>query len=101
MDPQSLVTGTPRTVDGRTYPDRLRVYEVFDEEILPLLDGEHALTFDELSLRIDDPRALALLPRWISSARWRGLIDQDESAGHGPYRYVLSARGHEQLPHAA
>jgi hypothetical protein len=101
MDPRSLTTNTPRTRDGRAYPEHLRAYEAFDDVILPLLDEHVPLTFDDLSSRIEDPRAAALLPRWIASARWRDLIVPRDDPSHGPRRYVLSSRGHTHLPHAA
>jgi hypothetical protein len=101
LDPRSLGTDTPTTLDGRTYPERLRPYEAFDAQLLPLLDDEQPSTFDDLSLRITDPKALALLPRWIASATWRGLIERRDDPRRGPRAYVLGPEGRAHLPHAA
>jgi hypothetical protein len=101
LDPRTFGTDTPATLDGRTYPEHLRSYEVFDEQILPLLDGQEPLTFNDLSMKIVDPKAVALLPRWIASATWRGLIERSDNPAKGPRAYVLGPQAHSHIPHAA
>jgi hypothetical protein len=91
LDPQSLETDTPRTLDGRSYPDRLREFERLDDQLLPLIRPRHPMTINALARAVRDPKARSVLTRWLSSAEWRGLIvrvDQD-----GPRAYVLSPRG--------
>jgi hypothetical protein len=91
LDPSTLDSPNPRTLDGREYPTHLRPYEQLDPEVLPLFGGS-ARTFDEVSLAIADPRIRAALPRWIASATWRGLIER--TAGNAGRRgYVLTPRG--------
>ncbi len=101
LDPRTLGTDTPTTLDGRTYPEHLRSYEVFDDQILPLLDERRPLTFNDLSMKLTDPRALAFLPRWLASATWRGLIERCDDPARGPRAYVLGPQGRSHLPHAA
>jgi hypothetical protein len=93
LDPATLDSGTPRTLDGRSYPDHLRPYEKPDGALLPLVARLEPTTFDELSVVIEDPRARSALPRWLASAEWRGLVDRlDESMG-APRTYGLTKRG--------
>jgi hypothetical protein len=100
LDPRTLGTDTPTTLDGRTYPEHLRAYERFDDQILPVVpDG--TFTFDDLSMRVDDPKALAMLPRWIASASWRGLIERTDPPSRGPWTYVRGPQAKPRLPHAA
>jgi hypothetical protein len=85
LDPRTLDDQTPRTLDGRSYPEELRPYENRDAEILPLalaLDSSGPFLVDELAELIDRPRTRASLPRWIASAGWRGLIFKDGSIGN-------------------
>jgi len=98
IDPQSLDSGTPRTADGsRSYPDHLRPYEAFDDRLLHLLSEIQPATFDELSVRVEDPKVRAVLVRWLASAEWRGLIERRGPTRTSPRSYVLSERGHEQV----
>jgi hypothetical protein len=97
VDPSTLDSPTPRTLDGRPYPDHLRPYEVLDGQLLPLLNTGVPCTFDELSLSIDSPRARAVLPRWIASATWRGLIERAHSCNGGPVHYVITERGRSRI----
>lgn len=101
LDPRTLGTDTPATLDGRRYPEHLREFEIYDSEILPLLDERDPLTFNALSLLVTDPRAQAMLPLWIASAMWRGLIERKDDPARGPRAYVLGPQGRAQLPHAA
>jgi hypothetical protein len=96
-----LDTETPRTRDGREYPEHLRPFEAFDDRFLPLLSGADRLTFDDLSLMVDDGQARAVLARWLASAEWRGLIERrDPERGH-PRTWVLGDRGRARLTTAA
>ena len=81
VDPETFGTPTPRTLDGRTYPDHLRSYEQYDDVMLPLVEALAPATFDDLGLRVTDSHARAALPRWLASAEWRGLIERRDSAG--------------------
>lgn len=101
LDPDTLGTHTPRTRDGRAYPDRLREFERFDGDVLPLVDAKKPKTFDDLAAELRDRRARAALPRWLASAEWRGLVERSEARGKGPRAYVLGPQGRSKLPHAA
>jgi hypothetical protein len=90
LDPSTLDSPTPSTLDGRKYPEHLKPYEQFDDVMLPLFGGGRR-TFDELSFAVDDPKIRAALPRWIASATWRGLIERAPTNG-GPRGYVVTAR---------
>lgn len=97
IDPSTLDSDTPRTTDGRTYPDHLRAYESFDRSLLPLVADLQPATIDEISVAIEDPKARAALPRWLSSAEWRGLVERRDPTTHGPRSYVLGPRGQRGL----
>jgi hypothetical protein len=101
LDPQSLGTDTPRTLDGRTYPEHLREYHRYDHLVLPLVDPRRPQTFDDLAAGLDDRNALADLPAWLASAEWRGLIERADKPSRGPRAYVLGPCGHANIPHAA
>lgn len=96
IDPHTLDSGTPRTLDGREYPDHLRPYETYDEILLPLF-GDGELTFDDLVGTLSDARAQASVPRWLASAEWRGLVYRHEPNGRRPQTYELTGRGRRQL----
>jgi hypothetical protein len=91
LDPQSLGTDTPRTLDGRSYPDRLREFERLDDQLLPLIRPRHAMTINALARAVSDPKVRSVLTRWLSSAEWRGLIERVDQ--DGPRAYVLGPRG--------
>jgi hypothetical protein len=93
LDPDSLDTETPRTLDGRSYPDHLRPFAAYDGQLLHLLSEIEPATFDELSVKVEDPKVRAVLSRWIASAEWRGLIERRDPTHSSPRKYVLSARG--------
>jgi len=76
LDLATLDSDTPRTIDGRTYPDHLRAYEPMDSELLPLAALLGEFTYDDLALRVEDGKVRAVLPRWLASAEWRGLIER-------------------------
>lgn len=94
VDPRTLHWKWPRTVDGRRYPPHLRVYEQFDAQLLPLLAQLGEATFDDLSIRVTDRRARAALPRWLTSAEWRGLVERRDPSRAAPRTYVLGPRAH-------
>jgi hypothetical protein len=97
VDPTTLDSATPRTTDGRTYPEHLRAYETLDAQLLRLLHPDDPHTFDELSQNVDDAKVRAVLPWWIASARWRGLINRLPGSAGRPLAYVLTRRGDSQF----
>src|SRR4051812_28951433 len=97
LDPTTFGTETPRTLDGRSYPDHLRPYEAYDEQLLPLFDSAHPVTFDDVSYRIGNPRLRSVLPRWLASAEWRGLVQRIDASMHGPREYALGPEGLRRL----
>jgi hypothetical protein len=102
LDQRTLGWKRPRTLDGRRYPLHLREYEQFDDSILPVVAELEPATFDELIVRLDDPKARAALGGWLMSAGWRGLVDQDRNPRRrGPWTYVLGPRGRTGHPRAA
>jgi hypothetical protein len=47
VGPATLDADTPRALDGRDYPEHLRVYEDLDSELLPIMDQvarRHSMT---------------------------------------------------------
>jgi hypothetical protein len=99
IDVKTLGTSTPRTLDGRSYPDHLRPYEVHDQELLPLIARMQPATFDRLSIAVDDPRLRAVLPRWLASAQWRGLVERLDPTTRSPRRYQLGSHADRLLEH--
>jgi hypothetical protein len=75
--------------DGRRYPEHLRVYHKYDELLMPIVSELQPASFDQLSAAIEDREIRAVLPSWLSSARWRGLVEIDSSS-LGTRRYVVS-----------
>lgn len=101
IDPSTLGSDTPRTLDGREYPDHLRAYHHYDSLLLPLVANLAPTTFDDLSLAIEDARTRAVLPRWLASAEWRGLIQRGDGTTGSPRRYVLGPTAHQYRSSAA
>ncbi len=101
LDPRTFGSDTPRTLDGRTYPPHLRSYEQFDAQFLPLLAELGQATFDDLSIRVADPKVRSALVRWLASARWRGLVERVDEPRRGPRAYALGPQAQAHLPHAA
>jgi hypothetical protein len=93
IDPATLDSDTPRTLDGRSYPEHLRGYETMDAELLGLLDTIGPATFDAFTARIVDPRQRAVVSRWLASAEWRGLVGRQENGKRGPRRLAVTDRG--------
>ncbi|MCW3026795.1 MAG: hypothetical protein JWN81_6 [Solirubrobacterales bacterium] len=98
LDPASLDTDTPRTLDGRLYPAHLKVYERYDVLLLRLAMELDPFRKDSLEAHVEDQRVRAAVPRWLASAEWRGIIRR-ESAGrlNPPYLRVQMQRAHERL----
>jgi hypothetical protein len=101
IDPSTLDTESPRTLDGRVYPDHLRAYEQLDDTLLPALADRAPATFDDLSLAIEEARVRSALPRWLASAEWRGLVERVHPSMTAPRTYVLASRGVDHMRRAA
>lgn len=102
LDPKSLGSGTPRTLDGRSYPDRLRPSERFDDVFLPHVRRRRPVTVNELFRAVPDTRLQGELYSWLNSAEWRGLIERVPEAK--PWAFVLGPVGRARTratPHAA
>lgn len=97
LDPKTLGTATPRTLDGRSYPEHLRAYHAYDAQFLPLVARLAPTTFDEISMQIDDGRLRAALPRWLASAEWRGLVERRDASVRSPRTYGLGPKGPQSL----
>jgi hypothetical protein len=102
VDPRTLGWKRPRTLDGRRYPLHLREYEAYDTAILAVLAEIEPATYDDIEARLDDRKTSAALAGWVTSARWRGLIEVDRSTPRrGPWTYELGPRGRSQRALAA
>lgn len=93
LDPATLDSDTPRTYDGRSYPDHLRAYESLDAELLPIAAQLHEFTFDDLAARVENPRTVSAIPRWLASATWRGLIERTDRGMASIRTNVVTERG--------
>jgi hypothetical protein len=80
LDPKSWETDTPRTLDGRVYPERLRQYEKYDEVFLPHVRERRPIEVNDLSRAVDDRWAQVEIDSWFDSAEWRGLIERVDGA---------------------
>lgn len=101
LDQSTLGWKRPKALDGRRYPRHLEQYERFDRVMLPLVAELQPATFDDLSVRLDDPKAQAGLSRWLTSAEWRGLVERRDPARHRPRTYVLGPRAAPRSTRAA
>jgi hypothetical protein len=97
LDQATLDTSTPRTRDGRSYPDHLRPYEAYDAELLEALDHAGEVSPNEFALTVGPPRLRSLVSRWLASAEWRGLIERHDEPQGGRRTYALSERGRGRL----
>ena len=90
LDPASLDTDNPRTLDGRTYPDHLKAYHGLDRPLL--IFAMELGTFDaaELEARVSDPKLRAAIPRWMASATWRGITERHPAHGRGKHRVDIA-----------
>lgn len=93
LDQSTLDSETPRTRDGRSYPDHLRAYEAYDRQFLPLLAELGESSPSALSHAISAPKLRSVLSRWMASAEWRGLIERRDGDMASRRTYVLSDRG--------
>jgi hypothetical protein len=93
----TLDSDTPRTTDGRAYPDHLRAYEPFDSELLPLAALLGEFTYDDLALRVDNGKVRSVLPRWLASAEWRGLIERRDADTASVRLNAVTPRGIARL----
>jgi hypothetical protein len=98
LDTKTLKEGTPRALDGRAYPDYLRHFERYDQDLLQQVDDLEQPTLNQLALATSNPKMRSVVSPWLSSAEWRGLIDRvkaDEMAG--TRRYKLTSLGKKRL----
>jgi hypothetical protein len=94
IDPATLDSTTPRTTDGREYPEYLRVYEQYDRELLSLIGGLPDPTANEFALAVPDPKLRSVVSRWLASAEWRGLVERHDGDTMVSRRtYWLTDRG--------
>jgi hypothetical protein len=102
LDPRTLAWKRPRTLDGRRYPLNLRVYEAYDDVILPVVAELEPATYDDIEAQLQDRKTSAALAGWVTSAQWRGLIEVDRSTPRrGPWTYSLGPRGRSERTRAA
>lgn len=98
LDRSTLDSDTPRTRDGRSYPDFLRPYEKYDDQLLPIVARLDAPSATQLAEEIEQPRLRSVLSRWMASAEWRGLIERrDNESMVSRRRYVLGEQGRTRL----
>ncbi len=97
IDPASFDTGIPRTFDGRTYPEHLKPYEVYDEALLPLI--AHGQVFEQDDLVVVAPSNLDAIDvaRWLSSAEWRGIVARRDESMSGPRLLAITERGQKRM----
>lgn len=98
LNPATLDSETPETLDKRKYPDHLRKYESLDVELLPIAAQLGGFTFDDLAERVTNPRTRAAIPRWLASATWRELIKREDRIGmSSPRINRITGRGLAKL----
>lgn len=100
VDPATLGTPTPRSLDGRLYPDHLRQYERLDAQLLPIVAASEPITYNDLERAVPDAERRADLRLWVMSAEWRGLIERGTQK-RGPYVWRLGPQASSHLPNAA
>ena len=99
LDPRSLDTDTPRTQDGRRYPEHLRAYETYDAVMLEAAQRlPSPFTFDDLVRAVlVQPKLRDVVPRWVASAEWRQLLERREASMSSPRTYALTERAAGRL----
>ena len=97
IDPATVDSGRPRTYDGREYPEHLKVYEGYDEVLLPILASLGEATMTDVAAMVDDAKVRSIVPRWMASAEWRVLIKRTDRDMRSPRTYRLTERGEEKL----
>lgn len=98
IDTRTLGDKTPKTLDGRSYPNYLRAFERYDEVLLEQIEKLEQPTLNKLALEAADPKMRSVVSPWLSSAEWRGLIERVEAEEMaGKRRYRLAKAGEEKL----
>lgn len=98
LDPKTLDSPKPRTLDGREYPEHLRPYEPFDAQLLTQLESLDQPTLNDLAVSVGDPKLRSVASRWLASAEWRGLVKRVEDTDVDSRRtYGLTDRGLARL----
>lgn len=98
IDPTTLDSETPRTLDGREYPEHLRAYESYDSDLLALVNSLGRPTLNRLAMYVQDPRLRSVVSRWLASAEWRGLVRRHDEGMVGERSYSLTDRALTRLP---
>ncbi|MGI8441231.1 MAG: hypothetical protein ACR2NV_13730 [Thermoleophilaceae bacterium] len=81
--------------------ERAAVRQALDEDgldalFLGLMSSARWATRDHLQARVaGEPKYAAAVPRWLASARRRGLLDRDTQ--NGAFRWALTDAGGRQL----
>jgi hypothetical protein len=91
LDPRSWKTDTPRALDGRIYPERLREYEQYDDDFMPHLRERRPIEVNDLDRAVANREATTVIDSWLDSAEWRGLVESVEGAR--PMAFVLGPVG--------
>jgi hypothetical protein len=84
-------------MDGREYPEHLRPYAAYDAAFLPIAARFREFTFDDLAATVPNPKLRSVLPRWLASAEWRGLIERRDRDMASMRVNALTERGLAQL----
>jgi hypothetical protein len=98
LDTKSLRKGTPKALDGRSYPGYLRAFERYDNELLSQVQRLGQPTLNQLALEASSAKMRSVVSPWLASAEWRGLLDRvkgDEMAGKR--RYKLTELGEKAV----
>ena len=98
LDQKSLQQGSPRALDGRTYPPYLRAFERYDAELLERVAALDDPTLNQIVQATPSAKLRSAVSPWIASAEWRDLIERvvaDDLAGKRRYR--LTDRGRDLL----
>jgi hypothetical protein len=97
LDQTTLDSDTPKTLDGREYPEHLKAYHAYDAEFLSIAARLGEFTFDDLAARVTDPKMRAMIPRWLASAEWRGLIERRDRDMASVRINAITERGQAHL----
>jgi DNA-binding MarR family transcriptional regulator len=84
-------------LDGRSYPEHLRPYETYDEELLSRFLEIGEASANELALSVDPARLRSLVSRWLASAEWRGLVERQDHDRGRRRTYAVTDRGRRRL----
>jgi hypothetical protein len=97
LDPSSLDSGTPRTLDGREYPEHLRQFEQYDGDLLPLVAGMGVFEQGEFVFSSGGRARQSETLGWLTSAEWRGLVERRAETMRDPMCFAITERGHARL----